>query len=189
MTIDDLFDVENFRSNHESVIRDFKNDLLNLRRPISIIMEKILQTPVPYPDGEPCSVYATVAKRGPRMLSIGVYNARDMDKITSSIQAALGLTPQKAKNVPQQLLVELPPLTKEDKQRKLKQYNEAFEQRRNGAHNSLASIRDKALKPLKGLKGVSKDDIKATQDKIERIHKAYTQELRDELDKAKAATA
>jgi ribosome recycling factor len=99
--------------------------------------------------------------------------------ISAILQTNLNLNPEHVPNMPQQLKVSLPPVTRETKLDIVKELKKNFEffKNSNSFKYSLSSNRADALKELKQFK--KNDQTKKTTNDIEKLHKKYTNDLQE----------
>lgn len=132
---------------------------------------------------EPIKSLARVASKGPKTITITVFDPASIKRIISAIIAAnLNLNPLPDPKQPDQVLrLSLPPQTSEIKQEIIKNLKAEYDHfRASPAKRSLTSVREDVMKHLKKA-NLSKDDSFATKDKLEKLFKTYSTKLQDTL--------
>ncbi|KAF5098514.1 hypothetical protein D0Z03_001200 [Geotrichum reessii] len=142
---------------------------------------------------EPLKNIARVASKGPRTLTITVFDPLNVKHITAAvIGSGLNLNPQPDPKSPEQVLrVPLPPATAESKKEVIKQLKHEFEHFRNSpAKKSLTGIREHALKTIKKAgKALSKDETFKVKNSVEDLFKVGSKNLADVLKQAETAVS
>lgn len=138
---------------------------------------------------EPLGQIARVALKGPRNMTITVYDPLNVKHITAAVIASdLNLNPQPDPKSPEQILrIPLPPVTSETKKEIVKSLKQEFEHWKNSpAKKSLSTVREAALKSAKKL-DLSKDDMFKTKTEVEDLFKEASKNLSDALKQAENA--
>ena len=115
------------------------------------VLEEIIVKTHDHTD-EPLKNIARVASKGPRTLTITVFDPHNVKHITAAVIGSdLNLNPQPDPKSPEQVLrVPLPPATAESKKEIIKQLRHEYEHFRNSAaKKSLTGIREHALKAIR----------------------------------------
>jgi ribosome recycling factor len=97
----------------------------------------------------------------------------------SIINANLGLTPQ---NDGQQIIINIPMLTEERRKQLVKQVSQECEH----GKVSIRSIRKDTNESLKKIKGVSEDDVKNAEEKVQKLTDEFTLKIDNLLKKKEA---
>jgi len=136
-----------------------------------------------YGSSVPLNQLASVSVPEPRMILITPYDKSSMTDIEKSIMKSdLNLTPQNDGNV---IRLVLPELSMERRQELVKQVKHRLEEARVAIRNIRRDTLDE-LKKLSG-KGHSEDEIKATQEDVQKTTNQFiqtTEELADQKEKS-----
>ena len=111
----------------------------------------------------PLNQVSSMTAPDPRTIFIKPWEKNLIQEIERAIQNAnLGLNPQ---NDGQQVIINIPMLTEERRKQLVKQVGQECEHGR----VSIRSIRKETNEQLKKVKGVSEDDVKAAEDKVQKL--------------------
>lgn len=140
---------------------------------------------------EPLRNIARVAMKGPRTMTVTVFEPSNVKHIVAAVLAAnLNLNPQPDPKSPEQILrIPLPPTTSETKKEILKTLKTEFQHFKSSASKkSLSAVREAALKQVKKAeKTLSKDEQFAVKATVEKLFKKSTDSLQDALKQAETA--
>lgn len=141
---------------------------------------------------EPLKNIARVALKGPRTMTVTVFEPSNVKHITAAVLASgLNLNPQPDPKSPEQILrIPLPPSTSETKKEIIKALKHEFEHFRNSpTKKSLTALREDALKQVKKAgKSLSKDQVYEVKNDVEELFKVSSKNLADALKQAEAVT-
>ena len=111
----------------------------------------------------PLNQVSSMTTPDPRTIFIKPWEKNLIQEIERAIQNAnLGLNPQ---NDGQQVIINIPMLTEERRKQLVKQVGQECEHGR----VSIRSIRKETNEELKKVKGVSEDDVKAAEEKVQKL--------------------
>jgi ribosome recycling factor len=128
----------------------------------------------------PLNQVASVTTPDARTIFIKPWERGMIVEIERSIMNAnLGLNPQ---NDGQQVIINVPMLTEERRKQLVKQVSQECEQ----GKVSLRSVRKETNEMLKKIKGVSEDDVKAAEEKVQKMTDDFTSRIEALMKKKEA---
>lgn len=190
--IADVVDLADLKTKFNGSIEAFKERAGVIRQGkfTPNVIEEIIVTTHSHTE-EPLKNIARVALKGPRTMTVTVFEPSNVKHITAAVIASgLNLNPQPDPKSPEQILrIPLPPTTSETKKEIVKNLKHEFEHFRNSpAKKSLTAIREDALKHVKKAgKSLSKDQTFEVKNDIEELFKAGAKDLTDALKQAETA--
>lgn len=193
VSISSLVDLADLKIKFQGSVDAFKERTTVIRQGkiTPAVIEEIIVTTHNHTE-EPLKNIARVALKGPRTMSVTVFEPRDVKHITAAVIASgLNLNPQPDPKSPEQILrLPLPPTTSETKKEVIKDLKHEFEVFRNSpSRKSLTTVRENALKHVKKAgKTLSKDRTFEVKGDIEELFKTAAKNLADALKQAEAAT-
>jgi ribosome recycling factor len=188
----EVVDFEDLKLKFNESVELFKEKVAIVRQGkfTPAVLEEIIVKTHDHTD-EPLKNIARVASKGPRTLTITVFDPHNVKHITAAVIGSdLNLNPQPDPKSPEQVLrVPLPPATAESKKEIIKQLRHEYEHFRNSpAKKSLTGIREHALKAIKKTgKALSKDETFRVKNNVEDLFKAGAKSLADVLKQAETA--
>lgn len=190
----EVVDLEDLKLKFNESVELFKEKVAVVRQGkfTPSVLEEIIVKTHDHTD-EPLKNIARVASKGPRTLTITVFDPHNVKHITAAVIGSdLNLNPQPDPKSPEQVLrVPLPPATAESKKEIIKQLRHEYEHFRNSpAKKSLTGIREHALKAIKKAgKALSKDETFKIKNHVEELFKAGAKNLADALKQAETAAS
>lgn len=191
--ISEVVDLADLKTKFQASVESFKERTAVIRQGkiTPAVIEEITVTTHNHTE-EPLRNIARVALKGPRAMTVTVFDPKNVKHITAAVIASgLNLNPQPDPKSPEQILrLPLPPTTSETKKEIIKDLKHEFEHFRNSpAKKSLTAVREDALKHVKKAgKSLSKDQVFEAKNDIEELFKSGAKNLADALKQAEAAT-
>jgi len=164
---------ERMKKTQESLARDFSS--IRTGRATPALLDRIVVEA--YGSEMPLNQVGNIAVPEPRMLSIQPFDRHNLHAIERAIQKSdLGINPT---NDGVQIRLAFPPLTEDRRKDLVKVARKMTEE----ARVALRNIRRDALDALKRLEGAPEDEVKRTQEQIQKL----TDRIIDELGKVLAS--
>jgi len=162
----------------EKVVKHLEHELLKIRagKASPIMLESIFVDY--YGTRTPLNRVANIATPDPRSLVVQPWDKSMIELIEKAIQAAnLGFNPQINGDI---LRIIVPPLTEERRKQLAKQVRNEGETAKVGIRNARRDANEE-LKRLKK-EGISEDEIKEAEEKIQKLTNQYIKKVDDTLD-------
>ncbi len=158
---------ERMKKTQESLARDFSS--IRTGRATPALLDRIVVEA--YGSEMPLNQVGNIAVPEPRMLSIQPFDRHNLHAIERAIQKSdLGINPT---NDGVQIRLAFPPLTEDRRKDLVKLARKMTEE----ARVALRNIRRDALDALKRLEGAPEDEVKRTQEQIQKLTDRIIEEL------------